>query len=83
MKPSISHLRVLFCPCVVHKANAYVGTMKLNMCHQAQKGFCGLFFVIPQLQKGYLIYVPQKGNIVSSYDVVFDNIFSSALTYKS
>ena len=33
MKPSVSHLRVLFCPCVVRKATAYVETNTLNMCH--------------------------------------------------
>ena len=38
-KPSVSHLRVLFCPCVVRKATAHVETMTLNMRHQAQKGF--------------------------------------------
>ena len=26
MKPSVSHLRVLFCPCVVRKATAHVET---------------------------------------------------------
>ena len=34
-KPSVSHLRVLFCPCVVRKATAHVETKTLNMCHQA------------------------------------------------
>ena len=38
-KPSVSHLRVLFCPCIVQKATARVGTKSLNMRHQAQKGF--------------------------------------------
>ena len=38
-KPSVSHLRVLFCLCVVRKAMAHVETKTLNMCHQAQKGF--------------------------------------------
>ena len=50
-KPSISHLRVLFCPCVVRKATAHVGTKALNMRHQAQKAFCGIFVGIPQHQK--------------------------------
>ena len=36
-KPSVSHLRVLFCPCVVRKSMAHVETKTLNMCHQAQK----------------------------------------------
>ena len=38
-KPSVSHLRVLFCVCVVRKATAHVETKTLNMLHQAQKGF--------------------------------------------
>ena len=42
----------------------------LNMCHQAQKGFCGILVIIPQHQKGYLLYVPSTRKIVSSYDVV-------------
>ena len=32
-KPSVSHLRVLFCPCVVRKSTAHVGTKALNMCY--------------------------------------------------
>ena len=35
-KPSVSHLRVLFCPCVVCKATEHVETKTLNMRHQAQ-----------------------------------------------
>ena len=54
-KPSVSHLRILFCPCVVRKATAHVETKTLNMRHQAQKGFCGIFVGIPQHQKGYLV----------------------------
>ena len=54
MKPSISHLRVLFFPCVIRKATAHVGTKELNMCHQAQKGFRVIFVGIPQNQKGIL-----------------------------
>ena len=46
-KPTISHLRVLFCPCVVRKAMAHVETKTLNMRHQAQKGFRGIFVGIP------------------------------------
>ena len=36
-KYSVSHLRVLFCPCVVWKATAHVETRALNMCQQAHK----------------------------------------------
>ena len=43
MKPSIFHLRILFCPCAVQKSTAYVGTKALNICHQAQKCFPGIF----------------------------------------
>ena len=47
-KPSVSHLRVLFCPCVVRKATAHIETKTLNMHHQAQKGFRGIFVGILQ-----------------------------------
>ena len=50
-KPSVSHLCVLVCPCVVQKATAHVETKTLNMRHQAQKGFCGIFVGIPEHQK--------------------------------
>ena len=83
MKPSVSHLRVLFCPCVVRKATAHVETKTLNMRHQAQKGFRGIFVGKPQHQKGYLVYVPSTRKVISSYNVVFDKIVSSALSYTS
>ena len=53
-KPSVPHLCVLFCPCVVRKATAHVEIKTLNMRHQAQKGFRGIFVGIPENQKGYL-----------------------------
>ena len=53
------------------------------MCHWSQKGFWGILFVIPQHQKGYLIYFPITQKIFSSHDVAFDETFSSALSYTS
>ena len=47
-KPSVSHLCVLFCPCIVRKATAHVEKKTLNMRHQAQKGFRGIFVGIPE-----------------------------------
>ena len=82
-KPSVSNLRVLFCPCVVRNVTAHVATKTLNMCHQAQKGFHVIFVRIPQHQKGYIVYVPSTRNIISSYDVVFDESLSSLLAYMS
>ena len=58
MKPSVSHLRVLFYPRVVRKAITHVDTKELNTHHQAQKGFRGIYFGITHNQKGYLVYVP-------------------------
>ena len=81
MKPSVSQLRVLFFPCVVRKDTAHVGTKALNMHHQSKRGFCGIFVGIQRHKKGYLVYVPHKVKIISSYDVVFDEIFSSASVY--
>ena len=83
MKPSVSHLRVLFCPFFVWKATAHVDKKASNMRHQAQKGFCGIFVGILQHQEGYPVYVPSTRKIIFSYDVVFDEIFSSALVYTS
>ena len=82
-KPSVSHLRVLFCQCFVRKATAHVDTKTLNMRHQAQKGFRGIFVGIPQHQKGYLVYVPSTRKVIMSYDVRFDESFLSALSYSS
>ena len=46
-KPSVSHLCVIFCPCVVRKDTAHVETKRLNMHHQVQKGFCSISVGIP------------------------------------
>ena len=78
-KTSVSHLRVIFCPCVVWKATAHIGMKALNMCHQAQKGIFGIFVGIPHHQKGYLVYVPGTRKIISSYDIIFYESFSSTL----
>ena len=82
-QPSVSHLRVLFCPYVVRKATAHVDKKALSMRHQAQKGFCGIFIGIPYHKKGYHVYVPSTRKIISSYDVVFDEFVSSVLVYMS
>ena len=82
-KPSVSHLRVLFCPCVLRKATSHVETKALNLRHQAQKGFLGIFVGIPQHQKGYIVYIPSTRKLILSYNVVFDKSFSSALSYTS
>ena len=82
-KPSVSHLRVLFCPYVVQKDTAHVRAKALNMHQQAQKGFRSIFVGITKHQKGYLVYIPSSRKIISSYDVVFDENFSSELVYTS
>ena len=53
------------------------------MSHQKQEGFWGIFVVFPEHQKGYLVYVPSTRKLISSYNVVFDKSFSSALSYTS
>ena len=69
-KPLVSYLCVLFFPCVLWKATAHFGKKALNISHQVQKFFCGIFVVITQHHKGYLVYVPCTRKIISSYDVV-------------
>ena len=78
-KTSVSNLRVLFFPCVLWKATANIGTKALNMRHLLQKDFRSIFIGIPQYQKGYIFYVPHTRKIISSCDVVSDEMFSSAL----
>ena len=72
---------MLFCPGAVQKATAHVRKKALNMRHQVQKGFRGIFVGIPQHQKGYIMYVPSTRKIISSYDIVFYESFSSTLAY--
>ena len=58
-KLSVSHLRVLFCPCVVRKSTAHVETMTLNMCHQAQKkGFAASLLGFQSIKKDILCTYP-------------------------
>ena len=78
-KPSVSHLCVLFYPCVIRKYTTHVETKMLNMRHQAQKGFIGILFGILEHQKRYLVYVPSTRKFILSYDVLFGESFSSAL----
>ena len=74
-KPSVSYLCVLFFPFVVRKATTYIGTKAVNMSHQAQKGFHGIFVGIPQHQKWYLVYILGTRKIIYLYDVVFYDNF--------
>ena len=46
-EPTVSNLCDVFCPCVLQKATAHVDTKSVNMLHQSQKGFRGIFVVIP------------------------------------
>ena len=80
-KPLVSHLCVLFCPCVVRKATAHIDKKALNMCHQVQKGLSGIFVGIKQHKKWYLVYVSGTRKIIYSYYVIFDESFSSTLAY--
>ena len=71
-EPSVSHLSELFSPCVVRKDTAHVDKKELNMCHKAQKGFCGILVRITQHQKGYIVYVQITRKIISSYDIFIE-----------
>ena len=57
-KPSVSNLLVLFCPFVVQKSTAHFDTKALNMRHQSNQGFWGVFVGITPHLKGYLLYIP-------------------------
>ena len=57
-KPSVSHLRVLFCPCVVRKATAHVETKTLNIRHRHKKGFAASSWVFHSIKKDILCTYP-------------------------
>ena len=57
-KPSVSHLHVLFCPCVVWKSTAHVETKTLNMRHQGQKGFAASSWVFHSITNDFLCTYP-------------------------
>ena len=69
IKPSVSHLRVLFYPFVVQSFTAHIRTKELNKYHKAKNGFSGVFVGITQHQKGCLVYVTGTRKIISSYYV--------------
>ena len=73
IKPSILYLHALFFTGIVRKDTAHDCTNTLNMCYHTQNYFCGIFVGIPHHKK-VSFYVPQKRKIVSSYNVVFDEI---------
>ena len=83
MKPSGSHLSILCCPCVVRKYTENIGTKALNMRHQVQKGFRGIFVWIPQHQKEYIFNVTHRQKVIFSCDVVFDERLYSVFLYMS
>ena len=60
-KPSVSHLRVLFCPCVIRKATAHVETKALIMRHQAQKSFAVSSLGFHSIKKDILCTYPVQG----------------------
>ena len=55
---SLSHLRVLFCTCVLRKATAHVETKTINMRHQAQKRFVVSLWVFHSIKKDILCTYP-------------------------
>ena len=81
-KPPVRHLITLFCPVIVKKHTAMKDKKMVNMRHQAQKGYRGIFVGMPENQEGYLCYVPSIRDTVTSYDVLFDETFASALAYS-
>ena len=81
-KARVSKIRTLFCPCIVKKHTAQYQQQNLNMRHQLQKGFRGIFIGFPDVQAGYEVYVPRTRSIVSSADVIFEESFSSAIAYR-
>ena len=87
-KPKLQQLRVLFCPCVVKKysttkisPSGHIHSLNIVKTF-AQRGVRGMYVGSDDLTNGHLIFLPQTMQIISSVDVIFDENFLSALSYK-
>ena len=60
-KPSVSHLRLLFFPCVVPEATENVGTKALNIHHQAQNVFALSLLEFHSIKKDILCMYSVQG----------------------
>ena len=57
-KTSVSHLRVLFFPCVVRKATVHVETKMLNIRYQTQRDFWASLWVYHSIKKDIFCTYP-------------------------
>ena len=88
-KPKLQHLRVLYCPCVVKKYSTTELTKSghstsINVVKNfTQRGVHGIYVGVGDLTSGHLIFLRQTSQTISSVDVIFDENFLSALSYKN
>ncbi|MGH3056509.1 MAG: hypothetical protein ACRDL7_16160, partial [Gaiellaceae bacterium] len=80
-KPRISHLRTLFCPCIVKKDSVRQNGHLQRTNNLPQRGIRGVFIGFPSDQAGSLVYIPSTRQIIVSADVAYDETFSSAIAY--
>ena len=76
-------MRVIFPMCSTESYCTHCQKCVKYVSPSEKKGFRGIFVGIPQHQKRYIVYVPSKMKIISSHDIVFDEIFCSTLAYLS
>ncbi|MGH7974584.1 MAG: hypothetical protein ACREBR_03580 [bacterium] len=81
LRPPIKHLRTLFCPCIVRKHTVRQQGQVIQTSHIPQRGVRDVFIGFPRDQSGSLVFIPSTRQILVSADVVYDQGFSSALTY--
>ena len=68
----------------LYKEILHIWDKGITHVSQSKKGvYRYLCWSSTNYHEGYLFYVPHKRKIASSYDVVFDEIFSNALAYTS
>jgi hypothetical protein len=85
-RPSIGRYKVFGCPCVVkvytHKSiNSDAHASTLSSKNLVQRGVRGIFVGFPINQAGYLVWVPTSGHLLASVDVMFDEDFTSPLSF--
>ena len=92
---NISDFRVLFCPVVMTYDSVFVSNQgnkessrrqprlqHMNRKNNPQRGMRGIHVGVPTNTRGYLVYVPSKGQVYTSNDVYFDEDFHSTIALR-
>jgi hypothetical protein len=84
-KPSLENFRVFGCPAFFKRYEPTSGGKKVTKPQQIQRAARGIFVGFPANSAGWLIYSAETrpSKLIITYDVHFDELFQSALSFDS